>query len=318
MNDDKNVEKKESIKTLAFRLIKKGESGEEIIRRFFRYYFTDKRVGIVMCVTGGPAQKTGCGKSYTALRLGEIIDEDFNIQKVVYTPSEFLRVVDYVEEKGKTGQVIVVDEGEITAPAQLWYSFTNRAIAYTLATFRYLRSMAIFVVPSLSWLDKRIRLLTNFVGFTEKTVIGRKVEVYLDLRQVKTDLWGEKIFYSKIRLLREEDYKLITLTKLKMSLPSEKLIEKYEEKSTEFKKTLRSNLLIEIEKFKKYEGMSENELNEIIKKLSENEYVIDDLTQKKGKVSTSTIRMLCPELPSRTIHIIKRTLEKMWKGKGDD
>lgn len=314
MTESKNL----SFPKSSFLLIKEGESGEEIIRRFFTHYFKERRVGIVMCISGGTALKTGCGKSYTALRLGEIIDKDFDINKVVYTPSEFLKVVDYIEEKGNIGQVIVVDEGEVTAPAQMWYSFTNRAIAYTLATFRYLRSMAIFVVPSLSWLDKRIRLLTNFVGFTQKEVRSRVIGVYLDLRQVKTDLWGEKIYYSKIRLLRAEDYKLITLNKLKMNLPSENLIKKYEEKSISFKKTLRTNLLVEVEKFKRYEGTGEEELNEIIKKLSENEYVMDDIMEKKGKVSVSTIKMLCPELPSRSVQIVKRTLEKMWKERGDD
>jgi len=95
------------------------------------------KVGIVTVIAGSTFLKTGTGKSYTALKIGELTDKEFSIEKVVYYPSEFLKVMDKVEEIGKPGQIVVVDEGEITAPANLWYSWTNKAIAYNLATFRY-------------------------------------------------------------------------------------------------------------------------------------------------------------------------------------
>jgi hypothetical protein len=232
---------------------------EEALPRYFDYFFHKIRVGLVTTIVGSTFLKSGTGKSYTALRLGELVDKEFNIDKVVYYPSEFLTVMDKIEEDGKPGQVVVVDEGEVTAPASLWYSFTNKAIAYNLATFRYLRCMAIFVSPAFSWLDKRVRILTSHLGFCEKYFKGfdePKVQPVVKLRlyRVTTDLFGEKIFLRKIRMFDRSSRRIVTFRSFKVGLPSEELIEAYEKKAQEFKRNLRKGLLKEIEKFEKYES----------------------------------------------------------------
>lgn len=298
---------------------------QEALPNYFHYYFEKQKVGLVTSIVGSIFLKTGTGKSYTALRLGELIDKDFNIDKVVYYPREFLKVMDDVEESGKPSQVVVVDEGEITAPAQLWYSFTNKAIAYNLATFRYLRCMSIFVTPALSWLDKRVRILTSHIGFTEKFFGDwktglKKTTVHLRLYRITTDMIGEKIFFRKIRMFDTTNRKIVSFRRFVVSLPSEDLIEAYEKKARKFKKSLRKGLVKEIERFEKYQGRKVLEEKKDLKKLVDiaiERPLIRQELEEKGKVSTSVVRYEMSEynLTFREASMLAKLIKMLWKGK---
>jgi hypothetical protein len=302
-------------------------SQEEALQKYFHYFFYKLKVGLVNTLVGSTFLKTGTGKSYTALRIGELVDKDFSIEKVVYYPSEFLSVMDKVEESGKPAQVVVVDEGEVTAPHHLWYSFTNRAIAYNLATFRYLRCMAIFVSPAFSWLDKKVRILTSHIGFCEKfyrELSGgeNRPVVKLRLYRIVTDLMGEKIFFQKIRMFDNSTGQLVVFRSFKVNLPNEKLIEEYEKKAKEFKRNLRKGLLKEIEKFEKYEsGLSEEEKKDLkrLVDIALNKPLIKQELMEKGKVSVNTVRYELGEynLTFAEASILAKILKTMWSGKNE-
>ena len=296
---------------------------DEVLPKYFHHLLLKKKLGLVTAIAGSQAIKTGSGKSYTALRLGEVIDKNFSIEKVVYSPSEFFSVMDKIEESGKKGQVVVVDEGEITAPARLWHSFTNMAISYTLSTFRYLCGMAIFVTPAFGWLDKRIRILTSHIGFTEKFLdTGNKVKVALRLYQLETDLMGEKIYLKKIQMYSKEEERLVKFSHFLVNLPNEKLIEEYEKKSVAFKSSLRKNLEETIEKFKKYEKgeKEENEKNieEYVKKALENEFILQDLKEKNKVSKTLVESIFYNKLSVRQIALLTKMINMMWKKRGDE
>jgi hypothetical protein len=298
---------------------------EEALSKYFQYFFYKLKVGLVSSIVGSTFLKSGTGKSYTALRLAELIDPDFSINKVVYYPSEFLSVMDKIEENGKPSQIVVVDEGEVTAPSTLWYSFTNKAIAYNLATFRYLRSMAIFVSPAFSWLDKKVRILTSHIGFTEKyyeslTDRDRKPVVKLRLYRITTDLIGEKIFLRKIRMFDGSNDRIVSFHSFKVNLPSDSLIEAYEKKAIEFKKNLRKGLLKEIEKFEKYESGKAEEEKKDLKKLVDialEKPLIRKELEEKGKVSIATVRYEMGEynLTFAEASMLSKLLKTVWSGR---
>ena len=294
----------------------------EAIPKYFRHFFYDERVGLVTAIVGSTFLKTGTGKSYSALKIGELLDKDFSLDKVVYDPRDFLKVMDRVEESGKISQVVVVDEGEITAPAQLWYSFTNKAIAYTLATFRYLRSMAIFVSPALSWLDKKVRMLVSHVGFSEKYFppgSSRKASVRLRLYRIKTDLFGDKIFFEKIRMFDGVNKRVVKFRHFKVGLPSEDLAEAYEKKSREFKSTMRKGLVKEMDKFAKYEDGKDEEkknLKSLVDIAIKNKLINYEL-QKKNKVSATVVRYAMSDhnLTFSEARMLSKMINIMWGGK---
>ena len=297
---------------------------EEAIPKYFNFYLHRLKVGLVTVLTGSTFLKTGCGKSFTALRMGELIDEDFGIHKVAFFPREFLQILDAIEESGKPGQVVILDEGEISAPATLWYSFTNKAIHYTLSTFRYLRSMAIIVTPSFSWIDKRIRTLTSHWGYTEKEYYpdkGNKIRVKLRLYRIKTDLFGEKIFFEKLRMYDQNKKGLVVFNEFVVKLPSEKLREEFLKKDKKFKADLRKELVREIEKFERYQKVTGGkktlkDLERIAKKVVENPELRERLIIK-GRVYPEHIRLAFPEedLTFAEARIIARLVKKLWSGK---
>ena len=268
----------------------------EALPRYFDYFFNRLEVGTVACISGSQRLKTGCGKSWTALKLGETIDPNFSIDNVVYHPSEFLKVMDRIEENGKSGQVVVIDEGEITAPANLYFAFTNKAISYNLATFRYLRCMAIFVTPSFSWLDKRVRTLTNFFGYTEKHFGNWRTKkesafVRLKLYNIETDPLGDKIYRKRITMYNTTIKRPTTFSYFDVEPISDELAEGYEAKSRLFKKNLRKGLLQEMARFEKYEeggAGSKVPLQKLAEEALKNDFVRADL-QEKNRVSGSTL-----------------------------
>jgi hypothetical protein len=291
------------------------------------------KMGMVSVMVGDTHFKTGSGKSWTACRLGEMLDPDFSVDKVVYSPKEFLNVIDRIEELGKPHQVAVVDEGEITAPAALWYAWTNKAISYSLATFRYTQAMAIFVTPAFSWLDKRVRVLTSHLGFCQKHYLDfstdptgrgggkspRKSFVHLKYYAVKTDPFGEHIFLNKIKMYNQSAKQVETFRFFRVSPLSDELAEAYEAKSRLFKQELRKGLVAETAKFEAYQGR-EDESEKIVLKdyantILEDAIIREELVQK-GRVTRDTLgsrlEVLGKPLSTAKMGMLKKMIEQAW------
>jgi ABC-type dipeptide/oligopeptide/nickel transport system ATPase component len=133
--------------------------GEELIRHIVESRFRQKK-NTFIAICGG----VGEGKSYTALRLAEIIQPDFNVkEQVVYYPQQFLQVIE--NARSKVYRVVVLDEAHTTVPARLWYSFTNLAVSLVASTFRQLKSLVVIIVaPNINWVEKSIREMMNYYG----------------------------------------------------------------------------------------------------------------------------------------------------------
>jgi hypothetical protein len=288
---------------------------EEALKKYFNYYFNGLKIGLVTSITGSPFLKTGTGKSWTAGKLGEILDKDFSIDKVVYYPKEFLQVADKIEEIGKPAQVMVTDEGEITAPAYMYYSFTNKSIFYSLATFRVLRAMNIQVTPSFMWLDKRIRTLVSHWGYTEKSLKANRTVVKLKLYRVKTDLFGEKIYFNKITMFNKEIQRLVTFKDFIVSPPSEEFQVAYEKKAYEFKSNLRKRLIPELEKWEAYQFAEETkDIHGIVNEIAGNKEIINQLVTQRGRLDIDLIKEKYPKLKFSEAKRVKRLVEKLWSG----
>lgn len=320
------------------RLVTFNKPGEALVK-YFKHFSLNLKVGLVNAITGSPFLKSGTGKSYTGLVLGEQLDPDFHIGKVVFYPKTFLQVMDDIENNTsqrsgttKPSQVCNVDEGEFVAEAKLWFTFTNRAVSYNLATFRYLRCFANFIIPAFSWIDKRIRILTSHWGYCEKTLgkSGRGDQVvYLRLYRITTDLFGDKIYLRKIKMYSKPKERTVIFKRFKVGLPSEDLREAYEKKHIEFKRDRRKKLLAEVKKWEKYNrlhGMrrTKKELERIATVILDNEEIRDQLFIG-DRLSTSDVQYglssLDPEkykignldLTEREARMIAKIIKHRWK-----
>jgi hypothetical protein len=290
--------------------------------RYFRHYNADLGQGLCLTLTGGKHIKTGCGKSMTANKIAEEMDETYNMEKCVYQPREFLKAMDLVEQIGNTSQVVVVDEGEITASARAWQSFNNAAIGYALATNRYLKCNTIFCTPSFSWLDKRIRQLLSFWGVCEKKwddvgheSHGYRQRVEMKLYKIMTTFYGDKTYAKRVSFYSLENNKLRTcfFNKIDVKLPSDQLVEDYEKKSKDFKRDLRRGLL---KKFDQLEDSftTENQYSatEIFEQLKNNNEILKSVCNQKGNVDADLIKHEFPYLKEKEVRLIRTLCKKTW------
>ena len=304
-------------------------SKQDAIKKIFGHHTGLMKMGVVMAMTGNTMQKCGCGKSVTAIKIGELLDKDFNVDKVAFSPREFLSGLDKIEEnkaqhsgKPKIGQVVVMDEGEITASSNTWFSFTNKAIFYALTTCRYLRGMAIIVTPSFKWIDYRMRTLMNYWGSTTKYIKDGKPKVMLKLYEIHTDMMGEDLYFRKPILYDLKNKRYTKMSKFDVNLPSKELLDAYEKKSLKFKKDLRTDLVKEIIKFETQTGAKDPEkklklddvANTILKDESIMKFIVD-----KNRISRTFLQHKCDEkgldLTTRQVSSLGKIIEIKWNGK---
>ena len=164
--------------------------------------------------------ETGSGKSYSALRLAEVIDDDFNVaEKVCFRPNEFMRTV----RRAKKYDAIIFDEAGVGIPAREWWSIQNRLLDYVIQTFRSKNLCVIFTTPYLNLIDEHPRRLFHYVLET----------LFIDYEAERVVLKPFRVIYSsrtkKIYLVYPR-IKNVVKRRLIVSKPSERVIKEYEAK----------------------------------------------------------------------------------------
>lgn len=168
---------------------------------------------------------TGSGKSYSMLRLSELVDPDFTLKHLVFSAEDFLDLVN--DESLGRGRVLAWDEAGLGMPAREWSSILNRSVGYVLQSFRF-RNIALFLtVPDSSFIDAQARTLFHYYfecvdidRFNKMVVVkpfltehsGRFGKDYNKYPQVKLQTGSAKI------------------TEIRFSLASKNLRESYEDK----------------------------------------------------------------------------------------
>jgi hypothetical protein len=132
--------------------------GENEAARIFigalRNRIEDSRHFVIMIV-GEPRS----GKSYSALRIAELVDQDFSLGNLVYSPGEFLQLVKTREE----GSAIVFDEAGVKIFSRDWQSKMNKALAKVFQILGYKHLGIILTFPSVMFVDKAVRRLFNYI-----------------------------------------------------------------------------------------------------------------------------------------------------------
>lgn len=259
---------------------------------WFKYYFQSLQVGLIMSIAGSAHLKSGTGKSYTAVKIGEQEDKDYlngttAIDKIAWRPRDFGRAMQMVEDTDKAGQIVIVDEAGILVNAKKWYSFINRGIADAVMTFRQLRSMAIFVTPAFNFIEKDVRTFVSHLGFTDKMMEGNRQVVNFHLYQL---FWDEsKPLYYKYRLCMylKEHERLVKFKYFRVKMPvNQELLDAYEKKARIYKSEIR-NAVLELDKIdRNYMEYVVDilEKGEIIKetKLGQKHVYVEDIRETYG------------------------------------
>lgn len=188
-----------------------------------------------LCAITGP---TGSGKTYSSLRLAEILDEEFNKDRIVFTPKEFINLLNNGDLK--SGSVIVFDEAGVSLNNRAWQSIANNLIQYVLQTFRHKNYIVLFTAPDFSFIDKASRKLfhsymeTKGINFTKKKCMLKPF--MLQINQRTGDIYFK---YLTVVMPGQKESKI---TSLSVGLPSKDLIKAYEEKKKEFTQSLNEDI----------------------------------------------------------------------------
>jgi len=213
---------------------------KHFIEDYYDYFLNGLKIGLIVAIQSGTYIKSGMGKSYLAMKIGEKIDKNFNIDKVVFTPSDFVDAMDEIETINKPHQVISIDEAGILVNSKKWYSFINKSIGDCVMTFRNLRSMAIFCTPETMILDKFIRWYVSHLFTVRKTVVSsRKVTVFAKNFTLAWKEDAKKYYRHKIKIYDRAIQRVAIIEKFKVNLPKEELYKQYEERVLPYKKKIR-------------------------------------------------------------------------------
>jgi len=185
---------------------------------------------VLMAVVG----RTRSGKSYAAMRLGELVSEvtktPFDENNVVFTPKDFFNVLN---KRLPRGSILVFDEAGVGIPAKEWWSVSNRMVSTVAQTFGHMGYVVIFTMPHLGYIDKDVKHLFHYLV---KTVRLRKREGKCRVRFLRLSVDPEKS--NKIWKRRpvwfdgkgRHQVAFVDFTK-----PSEQLCLAYEKKAEKFK-----------------------------------------------------------------------------------
>lgn len=147
-------ERPESVKQTAYSYAY-AVDGREYIHQKFAERLAENR-NLVLIFDGKP----GGGKSWAGLSIGDYESTGgFDLTALVYSIDDF---ISQIRSRGP-GQVLILDEAGIGAGSRDSMSKESKVLGKVIQSVRYLKYLTIFTVPSITFLDKQIRLLCDLV-----------------------------------------------------------------------------------------------------------------------------------------------------------
>lgn len=132
-----------------------------------------------MCVIVG---QEGMGKSYTAIKVGELIDPNFSADNVYFDPAQLLE--NLKEGNYTAGDVWVLDEAGVGVGNRTWQDSGQKKLNQALQLVRSHNVGFVFTLPRLGELDKQAR------GRLQTAI---EIEQKKDGEYVKANWWESEI-----------------------------------------------------------------------------------------------------------------------------
>jgi len=193
-----------------------------------------KNANCLVLICGG----TCTGKSWTGLKIGELLDKDFSVSNVVMNAGEFVKLLD--SGKLKKGSVVIFDEAGVGVSSREWYKEENRKIIAVLQTFRFLNLIVIFTTPSFSYIDSHARKLFHYyieglkIDYRNNWVITKFQEMNYNPKADQANKVKDGIYYKRPRIIKNGKVHLVN--RVRFGKPSRELRNAYEKKANLWKK----------------------------------------------------------------------------------
>ncbi len=239
---------------------------------------------------------TGSGKTYASLSLAESLDPNFNIKNIVFTPEEFIMLLN--NGGLKKGANIVFDEAGVALNNRKWHSAANNLIQFILQTFRHKNYIVWFTAPDFGFIDAASRKLfhcqmeTKGINFTLKQCKLKPFMIQVNQRT-------GNMYYKYLKVSTPEVGEM-KINQLNVGKPSPELIKMYEIKKTDFTNKLNKEVQ---DKLTHTEQKDEEELPELTEKQRTILELLEDGFTPKQMVNTL-------QISQRTIYDHMRLIRK--------
>jgi len=253
----------------------------------------------------------GSGKSWTALKIAEVIDPSFEADRVMFDPHTFMEQLTAWKDAGETrGKMIVVDEAGVGIGSRSWYDKDQIQLNKVLQVIRSENMGMLFTLPRLSELDSQTRGRLRAMIKMDDMKPGKYADVkylrWFPARDERSKVYRKYPIVGKGSRAKK-------VRRLRLGPPSEELVEGYEARKDAFQTKLYEDTTEQIGD--EHVDMSEKEVvtaildgdvTEYVKThTSTGEYIDHDLIQIDYDVSASAAKR------------IKKAVEREWDG-GDD
>jgi len=188
---------------------------------------------------------TGTGKSYGALAVAEDFNGgDFNIDMVVFTPHDFLDLIN--SNTIKSTDLVIWDEAGVGVPRREWYAIQNKAISYTLQVFRRDNINLIMTTPNVSFIDKNVMSVMHGIVEMTDPIYTNGEFGWAKYKHIRVRQSDGKILYKFPHMTDEFGRKMSLSQKMgnmQFELVDNKyLLEKYETKKLRFTEGLKKDM----------------------------------------------------------------------------
>jgi len=247
------------------------EKQEPILIQYIKDRVTKRNKNFLMLFVGS----TGSGKSYSALRLSEMLDSTFTIERCCFKAKEFMNCINGLVERAEKGEVIkgyvvLWDEFGVEHSAREFMTISNRVINYFFQTSRHLNLIVIMTVPLLSFIDSNTRKLCHGIGEMQGINSHDKTAT-VKCKMLQTNVMTGKEYPKYLRYRKKS--KMFVSKKIKFNLPSKELRELYEQKKREFTTQLNKEIMNKLLKSEKKDDIftdTQIDYLELYKKFNEN------------------------------------------------
>jgi hypothetical protein len=272
--------------------------GAQICKQLFVNRILAHKPVVILC-TGD----SGEGKSYTALKILEIVNNYYGINTlehledcIIYTPLEYSRKVKGIlhDSRLKKCHCLIMDEARELVSSHLWYSFVNQAIADVNALHRTVKPLVLVVVVQfIRDIDPSTRRTVQYYLNCLRPLDGDHVTAFIsrlwkderDLDNPKIRRRGLRGFYY-VDTPTHRQYTKFYPTSLSVTLPQLEVYKQYEkinyERKSEILQRKLETLLFTIEKEM---GVKSTKVNSVINYFMEHMELMDLIEKRRSGVN---------------------------------
>ncbi len=153
----------------------------------------DLKLNRVITAVGPP----GSGKSWTGIRMGTLLDESFNVDRIIFPGIEYVKA--FADSSLRIGSFLLWDDAGLGAPAREFWSILNRCIGFIAQSSRFRRIILWITLPDKSFLDSQPRKLVDIhLEFLKRDKPG--IPIAARIYMPETNRRTGKIYYKHPRI----------------------------------------------------------------------------------------------------------------------